>query len=186
MSRPSSSKNSLVVWVIVALGITAVYVFAVSYLLSENRAIVEASREADFLIQRELKIRSLGSTLDAIELEGEKLKTYFIDSRNRIQFLENIEELGESLGVDVEVVSLGEEEFAESIDGEASEDLRTVFLSIRVQGEWPRVFHYLSLIETLPSAVDVHSIELEQASVGDTTVWTLSLDISVLKLLNSK
>jgi hypothetical protein len=138
------------------------------------------------------KLINLESTLEQVVLEEQQylsqkillkdtqedrveLDSYFLTEAGIATFLEEIEMLGEDANVLVNIDSV-------DVRGSEDEEISDVLdVALDVSGNWVSLFHYLSLMESLPLALTVEKSAMSISGSGEegSVDWKGSFDITV-------
>jgi hypothetical protein len=101
--------------------------------------------------------------------EREELSDYFLSASNPTPLLSNIEDLGKSAGVLVNVESLSER--AAATEGEDGPSVPSVEVALSVSGSWGGVYNLVQLLEHLPYVVLLERVVLEESADEGRSVW---------------
>jgi|GEM_PF-1779915 len=108
----------------------------------------------------------------------EQLSSYFIDQGSVGNFFEKLEEIAEVANVEFSIVSarLGQ------VDDEG---LR---VQVSADGTFRNVYHFFTLLETVPFGVNITTLEIQANTVGDASIdtrqpWRGVFDLEVVTYL---
>lgn len=174
-----------IAWAII---ITATYVYAFLGLINQSEHTALLVGETENLTKEKVTLLTLRGQAVETTRARQELADYFIPKDGVVTFLNRIQDLGESGGVDLKVNSVLEE--GEETSPEQFEYLK---LSMSGSGNWTDVYRFESLMELMPYKVIVDSVRLEkiQSEVGSglsrkkstaNLGWKVVLEIRILKL----
>jgi hypothetical protein len=154
----------------------------------------ENQQAASFLseVEEATKIEGNLKSIKAIMLDTEKkrasLDSYFIHDKDLITFLDEMNTLGKSAGVELSVQSV-------DIDVSSEKALFTeaLKLSLQTKAAWPDTYHFLSLLETLPFKVSFEQVSINHESDESVTpagakakpkniLWDGTFTLRILKM----
>jgi len=155
----SHSKPLLIILSLISIILIAVLVLGVYSIRAKN----EKTSELLHLVDQASEIKILSQSIRTVQTAAtEEIKVYndLILSNNKlIPLIEEIEESGRALGLDINILSVGEEEAG--IAG-----LRTVRLVIETQGSWPSSLSFVRVVESLPHRVLINEVVLSKEGEG--------------------
>lgn len=206
------TRNALIfsaVTCLLALGAYA-FIFLQAKATAQEHAQIAAEIEREE--QKQEQFGSVSEILSSTKEEREELGSVFVTDETFVDFFEEFEVLRTEAGVEASIdqvreeIALDLEEEEEEGEDEDSDDqessnvsaaeiLEYAELDVSVEGRWENVFRFLSLIETMPYAMElrnVHTRELESQQPqtenedGETvdqtpSRWSLTFTIRVLK-----
>lgn len=186
MNQFKKTKKTFIFITILVVVIAVVYTMFFTSIKTKNENISLVINDIDISIERETKLKSVKSLIEDIKDDREKLDTYFVDDDEVIDFIENIETLAENMGVGVEVLSVDISD-DENNTPEQNRISELLLLSLRVEGLWSDLFHFISIVEGLPFKIDVSKVNIDAVyQDGEKIVssgnWKGLLNLSVLKL----
>lgn len=181
-----NTKKMLIIASIVTLVILSVYIAFFLYVGSKNKSISILSNEVDFVVQKEIRLRSIQSLIKNTEEERKKLNLYFVKQDTIVDFIETIEELAVFSGVTIEIASVS----VDDIGGDESEVGELLRLNFEVIGTWQDLFYLLAFIESLPfeitlNQVNFHTIsgpQEEEEEEEPAQLWTGAFGLTVVKI----
>ena len=148
--QPHRHTNKIITLTLIILALASLYAF-IFY-------IIKSKIEKTFLLEQKylLAIRKEKIALSEEEILREtmekrkELDKYFINQRNIVVFIERLESLGAISGSDVSLNSV-------DIDKSRNNILKA---SLSVSGGFDKLFHFLSLLETLPLEISIKQLSL--------------------------
>lgn len=100
-----------------------------------------------------------------------KLNSYFTTEETAVNFLEEIEALGASAGL---IATLSALDIVEGTPAKLT-------LSVRTEGSWQNVMHFLALVETMPRRIEItQAVLAEIPSDNKIKRWRANFDIALL------
>lgn len=160
------------------LNLVAILVFGGVFwhLKNKNQVLSEYENEQELILQKSLAFRSSKDVLKETEEKRERLSNFFVSSEEVADFIEKLESVGRQSGVDVNINDVKVLE----IDGDSfKEDLE---VNLEASGNWDSVFHYLSLIESLPYVVEIEQARLSEREAEGSNFWVLNIVLTTFKL----
>jgi len=136
------------------------------------RVVVDAGAE------EQAKLESAKEIFALTQKEREELGRYIVSNDAVVDFIEALENLNETTGANVEVVTVNVVPAA--IPDSVTEELA---LALSVEGTWNQVMHLLSIVETLPYSVRIGNVGLHKIGEqkGKTVYWQETVTFSVQK-----
>ncbi|TSC67660.1 MAG: hypothetical protein G01um101472_345 [Parcubacteria group bacterium Gr01-1014_72] len=136
--------------------------------------------------RKEEKIAAIKETLAETALLRQSLASYFVDEDGIVNFINLIETFATENNL---IPSIKNVEQGGTPSKEAGEFTEGVRLTVEVKGSGRSVFHFLSLLETLPLHISFEQVSLESigeeaiGKKGDTTpLWRGVIRFTVLQL----
>lgn len=170
-----SAHNILIVTLLTALGLAAVYGFLYTKIRAEVR---EATRLSTLIREGELQEETVGALrnfLSHTATERAKLESYLVGRDNVVDFLGFLESLGRRSGATITITSVQNK----NTDGNSLADELTVILE--GTGSFSSLFHFLSLVESIPMKLEVGEVHLER-SEKERGRWKLDMRIKTYTL----
>ena len=176
----STSNYSLIVISILAV----IFVTWVSYMLyhmiqAKGQHIHDIALTTTVSAEHAQQIKGLEASLATLTPQIEKLDSYIIAPDGEVDFINKLEDIGRSHGVDVQTNSVGVQ---------ASKELPTTMqylaLKVTAQGGWGGVYRFASLISNLPYKILVDQADISDISDKSTTtrqVWQGVFTIRVVQ-----
>lgn len=183
------SQIKKIFFTVLALNIVAIIIYAGMFLMIKikNEHISSMLNDADRDIKRDeflLKTRLiLNDNAESIS----KLDEYFVQRDEAPRFIESIENLARSLGVDLNVAFVSVE--AETRNKDDFKEL--LKMRVEVVGSWGRVMTFISALENLPFRILVQSVNVSSEKTQEdlffenaqgASSWKGNIEFSVLKI----
>lgn len=182
MNKFKATKQILAFIIILTTASIVFYILFFNTIKNKNKEISLILNVTDTAIQREIKLKSVDEIIKDTEYERKKLDTYFVADDSIVDFIEDIEELGRYVGIDIEIASVNIDNDLKTEDA-ISEILN---LNIETKGKWEDIFYFLSLIEKMPFKIDIEKADLyivyEDDKKNVSTIWKGFFNINVIKL----
>lgn len=177
----SRTKKILIFTTIIAIAILAVYIALFFQLKNKNEGISILKNEVENITKKDAEQRVIKDTIKETEKERAELNSYFVSSDGVVDFIETIEALATDTAISVEITSVSIKKAPEH-----SDIIELLRISIKTDGRWINMFHFLSLVETLPFDIFVERVNFskEKDKIAS-RLWNGAFDISVAKLRNS-
>lgn len=152
---------------------------------NEEISIMRAQVEQE--VNREQRLIGFQSIIRDTELERSELDTYFIGRDGVVSFLELLESFGDTANVSVEVstVEVVTERRVTTQNGKEVElpppAVESLQVIVSVGGSFEEVFHYLTLLETMPFHTAINSVSIERAR-SEGVAWSGLFGFDTLKI----
>lgn len=147
-----------------------VYVFIYKKTTMQADHYVLSSKEVENEDEKRKNERELVKRFNSTTESRSKLKSFFVEGDKVVDFIEQVERIGDYSKTDLELSSI-------------SNSQGMVKAKVNVQGGWPGVMTALTLLENLPFSVNLKNVRLDVS--GDQAKqhsWTLTLDIEALTI----
>lgn len=183
MSGFTPTKQFLLIFLV----LNVVFWWSVSAFFLEikkvNRSISLLENTIEVELEREKVLESVKNVILDTAAERSKLDTYFVSSKNAVDFITLLEELARGSTVKLSISSFKEEKAKPGdING-------LIEISLKAEGEWRNILNFMSLLETLPYKSDltetifgVNFITAAGSKESARSVWNGSLQLSLLTL----
>lgn len=157
--------------------VIAGYVFLYLHIQSErvNTSIIQ--KEIALIQEQNEQFRNLSGVVEDIDVNREKLISFFVDNDKIVDFLETIESLGEISGAEVKVKTINEIKKNEQIPAQ----LR---LNVTADGSWNNVYYFMVLLESLPLKLTFDQVQIRKAHIRNDTSEETSIDEEWLGVFN--
>lgn len=157
------------VLLVIALGGYGVW-FTLASKQSAHAALL--AREIKNKQQDSARVSLIKSSLSVLEKDEESVQSYFVSTTDVVTYLGSLEELGKSLGAEVEVLSVSADK--EKPSGHLN-------LSLRITGSFAAVTKTLGAIEYQPYDTVLKNVTLDSPGgiASSTPVWTAAAVIVV-------
>lgn len=170
-------KKRFIIFIVLIIGINAIaaaiWWFVFSGILKERDDISQLRFEADKVEKRLNNARSLGSLLKDVEKDTEEISAIFLNSKNIVKFIEELEFLNQKAGTALAIRAM-------ELPGQTQiENPRFLF---QVKGSFRNLFHYLSLLEDLPYQISLDKVSLTKLEGDD---WQIDFEITLLSYQNT-
>lgn len=180
---------------VLALASLGSLIYAVSYIKTLNLQVEDVKNEADQIRSKYDRMVAFHDSNQSDTDNKKKLINYFIPPNGAVDFLTSFEQTAQSIGLKFNTVSLDTEQ-ATDLSSQNKEILR---VSFETNGSWNNTMHFLSLVESLPYAVQITGATLEGAAgtpslVGSAPAdgvvtnktnlgyWRLLINVKILKV----
>ena len=161
----SRSRSTIIIVGLISLVLVGVWVFIFFAVRTSSAKLValetthlgqQSQEDNQFIIKRQL---------DNTQQERIKLAAYFVDEQGIVAFLEQIETLGKSIGVKVEV---------------SSADARDkLLISLAAIGSFKSLLHFVQLLETLPYQLTITGLSLNGPGTTEASGWSGDIKIEL-------
>jgi Tfp pilus assembly protein PilO len=178
------SKRFFVVLVAANVAALLAVVFFVGLILTKNQNFSALRNQLGEGQAKLADLQSLKNLVDNIKEQQSYLMGRFVNKDKIIDFLSQIESLGEVSGAKVSIISVDE--------GNAGDPQDIVRVSFNAAGSWAQVFKTISLIDHLPIAFSVSRMQIsKEISEGDTikgksgparSFWNAAVEATAIKL----
>lgn len=155
---------------IALLGIYGYLLFVVESKNKETSVLYATSHQ---VASDKEKIQELERVLKDTEGDRDKLSQYFIAKTNAVTFIEQIEKIGKTAGVDLSVSSVSDDE----------KDRNSIQLNFSATGSFLHLYHLIALIESMPYKVVIKKADIQVGANGSPEVTTPLWEGSFVVLL---
>jgi|GEM_PF-2445860 hypothetical protein len=143
---------------------------------AQDESIVKA--EAAAAAEQSLQAKNMETTYDNTVADRELLPSFLISANDAVPFIDAVEAIGPATDAKISISSL-----SSGTGGNSS--VPVVTADISVVGSWGNVMRAIQMVENMPYAISVGSINLDVLSGGNSSAksasrWTAVIDISVL------
>jgi hypothetical protein len=151
---------------VVVLNVVLGGLFGFVFLKIQDLSQEVASQEKNTLeaVAQDTKKKQLADTIKSIEPAEEKIKEYFVERSNSVEFVEYLEGLAEKAGV--------------VADPNINKVTGALQFNISYEGGFDDVLRYIALIESLPYNEVVESVYLEEID-QEVGLWRGSMRITL-------
>jgi hypothetical protein len=152
--------------------------FAFSNILKESKYITSVRSETEVHERHLANIRSLNTFLNNIKNEKEKISSTFLNQKNVVKFVEELEFLSQKAGVDFKM---------KAIDLPTKPGPKKPVFQFQIKCSFRDFFHYLVLLEDLFYQVQLEKVQFSEvplASDGqklpDQRLWQADFELTLL------
>ncbi|TSC61901.1 MAG: Uncharacterized protein G01um101448_505 [Parcubacteria group bacterium Gr01-1014_48] len=170
----------LVVSVLLLLGAGFVYVHIYGVIVRKNVEIGTGVRQLSGTSASEEQLADLKKIVAENAKKWEKVSSYVIEANGVVSFVQKIETLGRTLGVDVEISSLTEE--SPKSEGILPDLLELLTVQLVASGDWKDMLQLLVFIESMPIATRVNDVQLKRVGEEFTKTGSWSGFFSLVAL----
>jgi hypothetical protein len=149
------SKSHFVIFFLLNIALFCAYGYLFFVVDSKNKAttlLYSASHQA---ASDKEKIRGLERTLKDTEEDRNKLSEYFVTKTSAVAFIERIENLGKSAGVELSVNSVSD----------AAKNSGVLQLDFSATGSFSNMYRLMALVESMPYKVTLKKASMQK--IGD-------------------
>lgn len=165
-----NSKSLLILSFVVLVALLAVLAFVLYDIRTKNLETSELLEKTNGVAESEILAQTVRIARNSAPLELTAFDTFVFSGEKLVPFIENIEEIGRSLGLTTEIASVNRVPG----DKKASEP-DTVHLVIESDGPWTSIFTFVRTFENYPHHVMIDDMNLSR-SEND---WHLRIIISL-------
>lgn len=173
------TKQLLIFYGLGVLIISSVYGFLLFHIHAKSVSAAAFLSQAEQLRGQNNQLTDLNTVLRDIEVDQEKLNSYFVDGDSLVNFIERIEQLGKDSGATVEVRSLNEE-------ATNDKSIQTLVFNLTVKGNWNDVYYFLALVQNLPVKATFDRIQMSHSGIESEDAapdeWRAVINMKVLEL----
>jgi len=181
----SRTKKLLILGVFLTIAALAIYYVTFSSIKSKNENISAILNDLALETKKETLLKSIKSVAIDSAPARKKMESYFIGQDEIVKFLDFLGSLGKMSGAELEINNLGLEERAPT----PAEAYQLLKLNIEAKGSFRSVYHFLTLLESVPFQINFAGVEMRTADTGvngskakKNSAWKGSFNISVFKL----
>jgi len=153
MSTSKSQVLSMILAIILSL-LLVVLVAGIYIIKDKNNQTSELIGTLNNAAEEERLIRSVRTARNNSPELIEAFERIMLTSDTLVLFIEKIEETGQTLGLDINILSVNEE------DNDNKPGLQEISIALDSRGSWNESLAFLSAIESLP-----HRITIEESSI---------------------
>ena len=178
--------------VIVGLGLAIIFIL-IDYYLLFNSISAESLKVSEFTSQivdyqnNTKQIFLLNSSLEKIRPSIEQLNSYMISSDGEVDFINQVETLARSRGLDVSINSVQ----LVQADNQSNTSLEFLKLEINTKGSFSGTYQFLTLLENLPYSINFDKVGVvssldgelltDKTQLAQPILWQGVFDINILK-----
>jgi hypothetical protein len=179
----------------VSLLLCGVLIYGVNYVKTLNEQIIDVKSEANQVKSKYDRLIAFHNSAQSDVDDKKKLLNYFIPANGAVDFITSFEQTAQSIGLKFNTVSLDSEQVTDL----ASQNKELLHIVFETNGSWNSTMQFLSLVESMPYAVQIVGANLEGAAgtpslVGSDSAsgvltnkvnlgyWRLLLNIKVVKI----
>ncbi len=147
--------------------------FAFSNILKESKYITSVRSEIEANERHLANIRSLNAFLKNIENEKEKVSSTFLNQKNVVKFIEELEFLSQKAGVDFKM---------KAIDLPTEPGSKKPVFQFQIKCSFRDFFHYLVLLEDLFYQVQLEKVQFSEVPAAPTSqgLWEADFELTLL------
>jgi len=172
----ASSKNKFIVSVILAVLLNLLLLLSVFFVrgaIKSKKNSVLTVKEQIVLYERRIEhVKNLEETLERTERDRLKIEPLFVGESTVVNFIEDLETLGEEAGVKLQIKGV---RFAESVN-------QKPIFTLQAVGSFRDIYHFFVLLENMPYVVAFNRAGLEK--FGDLGTWSSLLELKLLSFKN--
>lgn len=169
----------LSIYAIVAIVFVSVYVFFILHIQNKEERTADVIAKVSDLEGQNAQLSDLKEILGNIEDKKDILNNVFIDSKNIVDFLESLEEIGRISGASVQVENINESKTE-------NESFQNLALELSLIGSWDDVYHFFALLENFPARIAVDRVQIGIALDTSGHVWEGAAHVTALERLEHK
>jgi hypothetical protein len=134
---------------VILFGIYGHLLYSMQTKNKETAALYTASHEED---SDKEKIRELSRVLEDTKKERDNLSEYFVANTNAVTFIEQIEKVGKTAGVELTVLSVSDE----------TKENGVVELGFSAIGGFTHLYHLIAIVESMPYKVVIKKADIQK------------------------
>ena len=172
-------------YILLILSILTLSLACSAYVFMYKDAVTKAEEES--LVRTEsaaaskhvLQIKDMQTTYQDTVQDRAALPSFLVSADDAVPFIDAVEAIGPATGSTLSISSL-------SSGTDSSTSHGVVTASVSVKGDWANVMRAVEMIESMPYALTVKSLDLNASSDSSSkspSSWSASLDVSVLSSL---
>ncbi|MEK7150548.1 MAG: hypothetical protein AAB688_01365 [Patescibacteria group bacterium] len=183
----TKTKKIITILAILNATVLAFYFYLFSSIDRMDTTTSEKVTEIESGLEKERQLRSIKNLMIDTKSELGEVANFFIQPTSSVDFIEQVESLGEIAQVNTEIESVG----IDSVKNKTSSSTESFKISLKTKGLWTNSIHLLILLESMPYHVSFDSINLQKVSEGaesaankgkDPVYWVGNFVFSVLKI----
>lgn len=168
------------------VSLSLLVVLVADYLLFANIRERTASVNAivdqnNTLIGEESQTSSFKTLYEDSSADRASLDSFILAKSNQVAFVGSLGSLANTSGATLTISGLGTSQDLSPSDPASAAGVQFLNASLKVQGTWTQVTHFLALIESLPYSLSVDTLELEKDTANaKASQWDGTFTIHVL------
>lgn len=182
---PLKTKITLFITILLDVLVVGFFVFVLVSVLENNNETYYLSMELKDQMKKDAVSKMARTNLKDTEYNRKKINSYFVESdreRGVSHLIDNLELLGDELGISVEVTSIVLTDYKGN-NPEISKSkpvLEELVLDMIAEGEWSDLVHFCVAVQSIPLKISIDKMTIEKND--DKNNWSLGLVLKVLKL----
>ncbi len=156
----SNSKPLLIILSLISAILAVVLVLGIYNIRLKNKETSELLNLVDEAADRETSSQSIRAIQNSAAEDIKAFNKIILSNDRLVPLIENIEASGRDLGLDAEILSVGE------VEGTGSLGLHTIRMVIETQGAWAPTLSFLRVMESLPHRVLIDESNISKQSDG--------------------
>ncbi len=182
MYQNKSYKNIIILLSSATLLLFGFIYFAYYQIKEKNENILRLQQDLSAKSDKHEYLISLQNTIKEIESEIEKVQKSIIPKSRDVAFIEDLESMARSYGLQIEIQSLS----LVSDKNINTDKIAVLKVKARASGSWSSVYRFVSELESLTYKLKIDKIALYTKSDGSSTInrnadWEVIFEISVLE-----
>lgn len=174
MKKLSSQHYMLAILSVAAIAVSiGAYVFM--YRTAMQSAVSAAAARASVAAAKdaEREAEEQGSIYQKTAAARASLPSFLVNDNNALAFIQKVESVGKESGAAVSISSL-------SSGAAPGSSKQAVSAIVSMNGSWQAVMRAIGLVESLPYALSVRSVNLNSSPAAVAPAWSASISLSVL------
>lgn len=169
MSTYQKSKKIMIVVATIFVVMLIAHVLAFFYFQNKIIETVELNNSINQTVNQNFSLFSTKKQIEELKNKEALIDKLFLDKKEVVSFIENVEKMGVDSGVELTVENVG---FKED-----QKPTPTIDLSIRAQGSLQQTIGLLDKIENIPQYTKFLAMKLEKTTNGKSEYWVLNLSL---------
>jgi|GEM_PF-4585860 Tfp pilus assembly protein PilO len=175
-----STKKRLIVCLTVTIVLAFTFGFFFARIRSQNQKASTLNNEIALLTTRFSRESSMKALLNDTKSLRQELEASIITKEGLVSFVEQIETLGEDIGVTPKISNLNTETIRE---GPAANVAEYLLASVEAVGSWPKLFKFFSLIEAMPTVLSIDRVTFDKdGKEKGLSSWATTFVVRAIKL----
>ena len=176
----NKTLNILILTSILALSALGALFYGIYYIKTLNAQIVDTKSEADQVRSKYERLIAFHDSAESDTDNKKKLVNYFVPSNGAVDFITAFEQTAQSIGLKFNTVSLDSEQATDL----SSQNKELLHVTFETNGSWNNTMKFLSIVESLPYAVQITGANLEGAAGSPSLVGSDAPDGSAVNKVN--
>ncbi len=178
MKSLTFTQKILVLLFILDVAVAAMYAGLFLMIKKAHRTSGDLLGELQVYITKEARLRGMKEIVRDTETDRLVLDRYFVSIQGIVDTIKLFESIGKQAGVFLEIKNVT---VVPNQDDELTEFIQ---LDLGAAGSWVAVYHFLSLVESVPYKVQLDKVHMRklQDTVTTSGQWNVSLILSIVKL----
>lgn len=168
----TTSRSLLPAALVCVVAAGGAYAFVYHLVASAHGEYDTIQSEFDALVREQNHHAEVRALADTLREPSDELSGYLLSSDDPIEFLALLEAIGLDAGAGLKVQSIEKEDQTSVKLGKGEKPPEPhVKVVLSVSGSWSEVYHVITLLETMPYALSIEDITVQEQQVDEMYRW---------------